>query len=342
MEIGTYETRSRMKTPTGIGNGVRQIRAWSERLPYRGEDLREALNLQYLCLVIAAVLIAPSLFATLSTGAEPVNAQALVFVLLCLAVAVLVRLGHWRFARVLFVVAVTVAMAVPILAFGLVASQILVRQVVIVLIVAGIALGRRGLWALCGTVLLVLFLAYGRSRWTNSMGAESIVQPAGGPLFAATSWLVVAVFAVDRFVVELKRALSRALGREAELLRANAQLKEEMDKRLELEAALSRTQRLELIGRLSGGIAHDFNNILGVIQGFSDLAEERPDNPEIVRAALSNIGEATKRASGLTQQLLAIGRRQMVKAQLVCLTDTSKRSCRCFSIWRGGPFASRS
>ncbi len=48
-------------------------------------------------------------------------------------------------------------------------------------------------------------------------------------------------------------------------------LQREMKARLQAQAALHRTQRLEAIGRPAGGIAHDFNNILALILGFGDL-----------------------------------------------------------------------
>jgi two-component system, cell cycle sensor histidine kinase and response regulator CckA len=85
---------------------------------------------------------------------------------------------------------------------------------------------------------------------------------------------------------------------------------------LELEARLERSTRMESIGRLAGGVAHDFNNLLTAITGYSDLlvsglpdGEQRHDAEEIRRAA--------KRATDLTGQLLAVGRRSVLKPEFI-------------------------
>ena len=80
------------------------------------------------------------------------------------------------------------------------------------------------------------------------------------------------------------------------------------------EDRLFRSQRLESVGRLAGGIAHDFNNYLTVIQGYSELLRERLDGPE-EQADLECIEGAARKATNLTGQLLAIGRRQMLRPE---------------------------
>jgi PAS domain S-box-containing protein len=84
------------------------------------------------------------------------------------------------------------------------------------------------------------------------------------------------------------------------------------EERRNLEQQLQQAQRLESIGRLAGGIAHDFNNLLTVINGYSQilLAGSRPGDPNGKR--LEHIHKAGLRAAGLTQQLLAFSRRQVI------------------------------
>ena len=78
-----------------------------------------------------------------------------------------------------------------------------------------------------------------------------------------------------------------------------------------LEEQLRQSQKLEAIGRLAGGVAHDFNNILGVISGYAELMEmQAPD--ERVRSKSSKILLAVEKATNLTKQLLAFGRRQVL------------------------------
>lgn len=80
--------------------------------------------------------------------------------------------------------------------------------------------------------------------------------------------------------------------------------------RIRLEHELRQAQKLEIVGQLAGGVAHDFNNIIQAVLGFIGLAQDpsltTPDRDVYLREALA----AAKRASQLTRQLLAFGRRQ--------------------------------
>jgi PAS domain S-box-containing protein len=89
----------------------------------------------------------------------------------------------------------------------------------------------------------------------------------------------------------------------------------------ELEAQLRHSQKMEAIGQLAGGIAHDFNNILTVILGFATTLQDDQDDPESRRLATNQIVEAAERAAGLTRQLLAFGRRQIMKPVNADLND---------------------
>jgi CheY-like chemotaxis protein len=76
---------------------------------------------------------------------------------------------------------------------------------------------------------------------------------------------------------------------------------------------------MEAIGRLAGGIAHDFNNLLTGILSYSDLImqELRPADP--LRADVEQIRDAGQRAAGLTRQLLAFSRRQLLHPRVLSL-----------------------
>jgi PAS domain S-box-containing protein len=86
-----------------------------------------------------------------------------------------------------------------------------------------------------------------------------------------------------------------------------------------LEAQLRHAQKMEAIGQLAGGIAHDFNNILTIIQGFALMLLEDDGDVPSQRVAAQHIVEAAQRAAGLTRQLLAFGRRQVMRPQYVDL-----------------------
>ncbi len=88
----------------------------------------------------------------------------------------------------------------------------------------------------------------------------------------------------------------------------------------EARAASAQAKKLQALGELTGGIAHDFNNLLTVIAGSSDILLKRPDMPEDKRRRyLEAIVETTKRAATLTSHLLAFGRRQPIRAEVIDL-----------------------
>jgi PAS domain S-box-containing protein len=88
-----------------------------------------------------------------------------------------------------------------------------------------------------------------------------------------------------------------------------------------LERQLTQAQKMEAIGLLAGGVAHDFNNMLAVITGYGELVlEALPEEDPIRQDVLQLLGGAN-RAAGLTRQLLAFSRHQVVKPKILDLND---------------------
>ncbi|MGV3622316.1 MAG: ATP-binding protein, partial [Archangium sp.] len=75
---------------------------------------------------------------------------------------------------------------------------------------------------------------------------------------------------------------------------------------------LEQAKKMEALGRFAGSIAHDFNNLLSVMRTCTTLVDQGvpPDSP--LRADLNDVQESISRASGLTSQLLAFSRRDVV------------------------------
>lgn len=78
-------------------------------------------------------------------------------------------------------------------------------------------------------------------------------------------------------------------------------------KRLELQ--VQKAEKLQAIGQLAGGIAHDFNNQLAAIMGCADLLLEEVEDNQYLKELAENIIKSSKRAGGLTQQLLAFAQK---------------------------------
>lgn len=93
----------------------------------------------------------------------------------------------------------------------------------------------------------------------------------------------------------------------------------DMSEEKRLENQLRQAQKMEAVGRLAGGIAHDFNNILGVIIGYSELAQEELDSASSARDHVAQIRDAGQRAASLTSQLLAFSRQQILQPRVLNL-----------------------
>jgi signal transduction histidine kinase len=95
----------------------------------------------------------------------------------------------------------------------------------------------------------------------------------------------------------------------------------DITERKQLEERLRQAQKMEALGQLAGGVSHDFNNLLTVITGYSEVLLGRIDIDRQVQAELEEINKAGQRAAGLTRQLLAFSRRQVLQPKTVDLNE---------------------
>ena len=94
----------------------------------------------------------------------------------------------------------------------------------------------------------------------------------------------------------------------------------------ELEAQLRQAQKMDAIGRLAGGVAHDFNNLLTVIGAHSGFLLETLESGDPRHEDAEAIHKAGIRAAGLTRQLLAFSRKQILKPTLLDLNDDRRET----------------
>jgi two-component system cell cycle sensor histidine kinase/response regulator CckA len=108
------------------------------------------------------------------------------------------------------------------------------------------------------------------------------------------------------------------LGEHGEPLRGVG-IYQDITERRTLEAQNQQLQKMEAVGRLAGGVAHDFNNLLSVIMGFCELLLTDLSSDDPRHADIAEIHKAGARGAGLTRQLLAFSRKQIIEPTLLDL-----------------------
>jgi two-component system cell cycle sensor histidine kinase/response regulator CckA len=167
-------------------------------------------------------------------------------------------------------------------------------------------LARRALpFVIVVPVVLGLLTIYGReAQWFDQgLGYSLLVLALIVVMSAVLWWCVGAVWAHERALAEASRTVR------------------------ENEARFRQTAKMEAIGRLAGGVAHDFNNQLHAVMGFAAFAARDPGIGARARHDLEEILKATERMAGLTRQLLAFSRQQVLQPETLQLNAAVLDGC---------------
>jgi signal transduction histidine kinase/ActR/RegA family two-component response regulator len=156
------------------------------------------------------------------------------------------------------------------------------------------------------------------------MGAD--MQLAGRRRNGSTFPAEVSLAAMDTDEGLLVTAVVRDVTERMEIAAERERLRTQAE-RDKLERQLHQSQRLESLGQLAGGVAHDFNNLLGVISNYAAFAAEEVARQlpggrgQAVCDDIGQVQQAAERAAGLTHQLLAFARQEVIQPRVLNLND---------------------
>jgi len=104
------------------------------------------------------------------------------------------------------------------------------------------------------------------------------------------------------------------------------------EERRRMDKQIQKTQKLQSLQVLAGGLAHDFNNLLIVILGNASLAKiATKDNLNVIRQ-LERVESAARKASELTDQMLAYAGKGQTALERVDLGKTVEEILRLIQV----------
>jgi len=131
-------------------------------------------------------------------------------------------------------------------------------------------------------------------------------------LLAATFVLTVLLVETNSLYGRLERSLDDIEDRHRALEQSTVELERSQEQ-------LRHSQKMQAVGQLTGGVAHDFNNLLTAIIANVDLLDKLPGSTPQHHVFAAAALRSASRGARLVKQLLAFGRRQMLRPEIADL-----------------------
>ena len=165
--------------------------------------------------------------------------------------------------------------------------------------------------------------AYDRNIWYQAIHPEDRAAVAASQAAVARGEASTTVFRIRRPDGATRWVRGRAfpVRDESGAVYRLVGVSEDITQLRQTEERFVQAQKMEAVGRLAGGIAHDFNNLLTAIIGSSELLLEGLSAHDQRREDLEEIRKAGQRAAGLTRQLLAFSRQQVLEPRVLDLNE---------------------
>ncbi|HJT09046.1 MAG TPA: MASE4 domain-containing protein [Stellaceae bacterium] len=131
-------------------------------------------------------------------------------------------------------------------------------------------------------------------------------------LLAVTFVLTVLLVETNSLYGRLERSLDDLEDRHRALEQSTVELERSQEQ-------LRHSQKMQAVGQLTGGVAHDFNNLLTAIIANVDLLDKLPGSTPQHHVFAAAALRSASRGARLVKQLLAFGRRQMLRPEIADL-----------------------
>jgi signal transduction histidine kinase/CheY-like chemotaxis protein len=162
------------------------------------------------------------------------------------------------------------------------------------------------------------------STWRAELEAEAVLSVLCVPMACGGTVLGFVGFDSVRRQRTWSESVVSLLRLSGEIFANALQHQRSESRRRELEGQLGHARQIESLGRLAGGVAHDLNNLLVPVMGYADIVRDELPADHPSQADLAHIRRASEQARGLTQQLLAFARRQVLDVQVIDLAHEAE------------------